>query len=194
MLRHGQSTANAEGVFTGWADVPLTAKGEQEAARAGELLQMAGERPDTLHTSVLRRAIRTGDIVLEALGRDWLPVGRTWRLDERHHGALAGRRKSEVRAEAGDEQYRRWRRSLHEVPPPSTEAQMAELASDPRYAAQGPGALPAAESLADVQARDVPTGIPLRYEFDDDWEPVGGSGAYLDPEAAAVAAAAVARE
>jgi 2,3-bisphosphoglycerate-dependent phosphoglycerate mutase len=174
------------------------------------------------------------------LDRNWLPVTRTWRLNERQYGALAGRRKSQVRAEAGDEQYRRWRRSLHEVPPPSTEAQLAELASDPRYAQLGPGTLPAAESLADVQARilpywadvlsaelraglvplvvahgnslraliahldrldeeqvtrlDIPTGIPLRYEFDDAWEPVAGSGAYLDPEAAAVAAAAVARE
>ena len=227
-------------MFTGWADVPLTAGGEQEAVRAGELLRSAGERPDTLHTSVLRRAMRTAEIVLDELDRDWLPVNRTWRLNERQYGALAGRRKSRVRAEAGDEQYRRWRRSLYEVPPPSSEAQMAELAADPRYAALGSGALPAAESLADVQARilpywvdvlsaelraglvplvvahgnslralvayldrldeeqvarlDIPTGIPLRYEFDDDWEQPAGSGAYLDPEAAALAAAAVARE
>lgn len=239
MLRHGQSTANAAGVFTGWADVPLTERGEQEARYAGQLLRSAGARPEVVHTSVLRRSVRTAELALEQLERGWLPVRRTWRLNERQYGALAGRRKAEVRAEVGEARYRLWRRSLRESPPPLTAAQHAALAADPRYALLPPQVVPAAESLADLQARvvpywadvlcpelhagrqllvvahgnslraliahlerlderavaqlNIPTGIPVRYEFDDELTP-RGHGVYLDPQAAKAAAAAISRE
>ncbi|NJP46787.1 2,3-bisphosphoglycerate-dependent phosphoglycerate mutase [Actinacidiphila epipremni] len=155
LLRHGQSTANAGGVFTGWIDVPLTPDGRAEALAAGRLLGAAGLLPDVAHTSVLRRSIVSADLVLSALGRDWIPVRRTWRLNERHYGALTGRRKAEVRAEAGEERYALWRRSLDVAPPPAVPG-TAPPAGDPRYAGLPPDARPATESLADVQARLLP--------------------------------------
>lgn len=159
LLRHGQSAANAEGRFTGWADVPLRAHGEKQAA-AAELLAGDGLVPDVVHTSVLRRSIRTADILLEELDRSWIPVHRTWRLDERRYGALTGRRKHEVRREVGPARYRAWRRSLTAAPGPLPGPlpgdELARLRADPRYAALRGGGLPAVESLADVIARVAP--------------------------------------
>jgi 2,3-bisphosphoglycerate-dependent phosphoglycerate mutase len=155
LLRHGESTANAEGVFTGWIDVPLTPTGRAEALAAGHLLAAARLSPDTVHTSVLRRAVTTADLVLDVLDRDWVPVRRTWRLNERHYGALTGRRKQDVRAEAGEAQYTVWRRSNDVAPPPAPPG-TTPPAGDPRYADLPPDAWPATESLADVQARLLP--------------------------------------
>jgi 2,3-bisphosphoglycerate-dependent phosphoglycerate mutase len=156
LLRHGQSTTNASGRFTGWTDVPLTDDGEREARRAGELLRDAEITPEVVHTSLLRRSIRTVEIVLDVLDRPWLPVRRTWRLNERHYGALTGRVKSEVRTEVGDERYRAWRRSYREAPPPLRNAEGAGFRDDPRYAELPPGTVPDTESLADVRARLLP--------------------------------------
>jgi bisphosphoglycerate-dependent phosphoglycerate mutase family 1 len=111
LLRHGQSTANAEDSFSGWLDVPLTDRGKTEAGRAAELLASHGLLPDVAHTSVLSRAIVTLEIVLAVLDRRWVPARRSWRLNERHYGALQGRAKTAVHAEAGDELFTRWRRS-----------------------------------------------------------------------------------
>ena len=161
LVRHGQSTANAEDSFSGWLDVPLTARGEAEAVRAGELLAAHGLLPDTGHTSVLTRAITTLDLVLAVLDRRWIPIARSWRLNERHYGALQGRPKAEVRAEAGEELFTRWRRSYDTAPPPLDAADSTSARHDPRYAALPTGELPtgelpASESLADVRARVVP--------------------------------------
>ncbi|MFF7639850.1 2,3-bisphosphoglycerate-dependent phosphoglycerate mutase [Streptomyces canus] len=156
LLRHGQSTANIEGRFTGWADVPLTAQGEEEAVEAARLLAADGLLPDVVHTSVMARSIRSADILLAELDRLWIPVQRTWRLNERQYGALTGRHKQEVRAEAGANLYQHWRRSLHGRPAPLAPHQLARLRADPRYAALRQDALPAVESLADMAARVVP--------------------------------------
>ncbi|MFG3527446.1 2,3-diphosphoglycerate-dependent phosphoglycerate mutase [Streptomyces sp. NPDC047917] len=156
LLRHGQSLTNAEGRFTGWADVPLTPHGEQQAARAAELLTRDGLVPDLVHTSVLRRSIRTADIVLAELDRDWVPVHRTWRLNERQYGALTGRVKRDVRGEVGPALYQAWRRSLTTAPAPLTADELALLRADPRYAGLAGGGLPAVESLAGVIARVTP--------------------------------------
>ncbi|MEU6284385.1 2,3-bisphosphoglycerate-dependent phosphoglycerate mutase [Streptomyces sp. NPDC047028] len=156
LLRHGQSTTNADGRFTGWADVPLTRRGEQEAADAARLLARHGLLPDAVHTSVMFRSVRSADIVLDALDRAWIPVQRTWRLNERQYGALTGRRKHEVRAEVGPALYDDWRRSLHGKPAPLPDHALNRLRADPRYAALRPDALPAVESLADMTARVTP--------------------------------------
>ncbi|SFF58054.1 phosphoglycerate mutase [Actinacidiphila alni] len=156
LLRHGQSLANAQGRFTGWTDVPLTPRGEDEARTAARLLVRDGLRPDAVHTSVLRRSIRTADLVLAELDRAWLPVLRTWRLNERQYGALAGRPKSEVRREVGDDRYRELRRSVTARPAPSPPAELALLRADPRYARLRPDAIPPAETFADVVARITP--------------------------------------
>ncbi|MEU6476558.1 2,3-bisphosphoglycerate-dependent phosphoglycerate mutase [Streptomyces sp. NPDC047017] len=156
LLRHGRSTANADGRFTGWADVPLTADGEREALEAARLLARAGLLPDVVHTSVMARAIRSADLVLGELDRSWIPAQRSWRLNERQYGALTGRRKREVRAEAGHELYRHWRRSLHGRPGPLPPDRLARLRADPRYSALRPDGVPAVESLADMAARTVP--------------------------------------
>jgi 2,3-bisphosphoglycerate-dependent phosphoglycerate mutase len=156
LLRHGESTTNASGEFTGWIDVPLTAGGETEARRAGELLRDAELYPDVLHTSLLRRAIRTAEIVADVLDRPWMPVRRSWRLNERHYGALTGRRKAEVRAEAGEERFTAWRRSFRTPPPPIDPAAGREFTDDPRYAALPAGTVPVTECLADVLARLLP--------------------------------------
>jgi len=238
LLRHGQSVWNAENLFTGWVDVPLSEKGEQEARRGGELLRAEDALPDVVHTSVLRRAISTANLALDACDRHWIPVRRDWRLNERHYGALQGKDKKQTLAEFGQDQFMLWRRS-YDVPPPDIEPG-SEFAQDgdPRYAGLG-AAMPATECLADVVERflpywesavvpdlqagkvvllaahgnslralvkhldgisdadiaglDIPTGIPLRYELDDAQRPTG-PGVYLDPEAAAKGAAAVAAQ
>ena len=238
LVRHGQSLANAQDRFAGWLDVPLTARGEAEALRAAELIGGAAAFPDVVHTSVLTRSIRTADIVLDALGRSGLPTFRTWRLNERHYGALQGRHKAEVRAEVSEDTYQWWRRAFRGRPPAA--AHDGGLAGDPRYADVPPGALPRAESLQDVATRllpyweevigpeltagrtvlvvahgsplralimhlegisedgiaavNVPTGIPLRFDFDTDLRPLAATGVYLDPAAAAAGAAEVAAQ
>jgi 2,3-bisphosphoglycerate-dependent phosphoglycerate mutase len=155
LLRHGESTWNEEGRFTGWVDVGLTERGAAEAARAGELL-VGDAAPDVVHTSVLRRAIHTTELALDEAGCSWIPVRRSWRLNERHYGALQGKNKEETRLEFGDEQYMLWRRS-YDVPPPPLSPE-SELASthDPRYRLLPPDALPATECLKDVLARVLP--------------------------------------
>ena len=110
LLRHGESAWNAADVFTGWIDVKLSDRGKQQAHKAGQLLATRGQLPDVVHTSVQTRAIQSADLALGACGRSWIPVRRSWRLNSNHYGALQGRGKAEVRAEAGEEQYMRWRR------------------------------------------------------------------------------------
>ena len=156
VLRHGQSEWNAAGVFTGWANAHLTGRGEDEATRAGVLLASHGVRPAFVHTSLQRRTIRTAELALAAADLDWIPVRRSWRLNGRHYGALQGRRKAQVLAEVGEEQFRAWRRSYRTTPPPlSPEAEYAQV-SDPRYTSLPAQARPRGESLADVSARLLP--------------------------------------
>ena len=152
LLRHGQSEWNAAGIFTGWENAHLTARGELEAARAGALLAGHGVLPAFVHTSLQRRTIRTADLALAAADRDWIPVRRSWRLNGRHYGALQGRNKAEAIREYGERQVRLWRRSYDATPPPVT----AEQPDDPRYAMLSPAARPRAESLRDVSARLLP--------------------------------------
>ena len=238
-MRHGESQWNEKNLFTGWVDVDLNAKGLGEAQRAGELLKEHNVLPDVLHTSLLRRAIKTANIALDVADRHWIPVTRNWRLNERHYGALQGKDKAQTLAEYGEEQFMLWRRSF-DVPPPPIEADNEYAQNnDPRYADLG-AALPATECLADVVKRmlpywesnivpdlaagkpvmvaahgnslralvkhldgisdsdiaglNIPTGIPLVYELDDNFTPTVAGGTYLDPEAAATAAAAVANQ
>jgi phosphoglycerate mutase, BPG-dependent, family 1 len=240
LLRHGESEWNAKGLFTGWVDVGLSDTGEQEARRGGRLLAGAGLRPDVLHTSVLTRAIQTAHLALDAAGLLWLPVKRSWRLNERHYGALQGKNKARVRAEFGDEQFMLWRRSYDVPPPPIADDDEYAQTGDPRYALLPPELRPRTECLKDVVTRmlpywydeivpdlaagrtvlvtahgnslralvkhldgigddtiaglNIPTGIPLRYELDDDFRPLKPGGEYLDPEAAKVAIEAVANQ
>jgi 2,3-bisphosphoglycerate-dependent phosphoglycerate mutase len=155
LLRHGESEWNAKNLFTGWVDVGLTARGEAEARRGGELLVQTGLLPDVLHTSVQRRAISTAEISLEAADRQWLPVRRSWRLNERHYGALQGKDKAQVREEYGDEQFMLWRRSYDVPPPPLPDDDEWSQVGDPRYA-DLLDALPRTECLADVVVRMLP--------------------------------------
>jgi 2,3-bisphosphoglycerate-dependent phosphoglycerate mutase len=155
LLRHGESEWNARNLFTGWIDIDLSAAGRVEAVRAGELLRAEGLLPEVVHTSVLRRAIRTAEITLEVCDRLWVPVRRSWRLNERHYGALQGKDKAAIRAEFGDEQFMRWRRSYDEPPPPLPEGDGAGWADD-RYADLPPDLLPRTECLRDVVARLLP--------------------------------------
>jgi len=239
LLRHGESEWNAKNLFTGWVDVRLSQKGEAEAKRGGELLKERGLLPDVVHTSLLRRAIATSQIALDAADRQWIPVHRSWRLNERHYGALQGKDKAQTLAQYGEEQFQLWRRSF-DVPPPAIEDNDEfSQAGDPRYADLG-SAMPKTECLKDVVDRlipylvgeitadldagkttmvvahgnsiraivkhidcisdtdiagvNIPTGIPLFYEFDDTFEPVKKGGEYLDPEAAKEAIAAVANQ
>jgi 2,3-bisphosphoglycerate-dependent phosphoglycerate mutase len=240
LLRHGESEWNALNLFTGWVDVNLSQKGEAEAKRGGELLKAAAVLPDVLHTSLLRRAIRTAQIALDACERHWIPVARSWRLNERHYGALQGKDKKQTLAAYGEEQFQLWRRS-YDVPPPAIDPndEYAQT-SDPRYADIAGKELPATECLKDVVARmlpywensivpdlkagkvvmvtahgnslralvkhldgisdegiaalNIPTGIPLVYKLDSNLKPIVKGGEYLDPEAAATAAAAVANQ
>ncbi len=239
LLRHGESVWNAENLFTGWMDVPLSEKGEQEARRCGELLRAAGLLPDVVHTSLLRRAISTANLALDAADRHWIPVRRDWRLNERHYGALQGKNKKQTLDAFGEEQFMLWRRSYDTPPPPIEPGSEFSQDADARYAGLGAD-LPATECLADVVARfmpyweqavvpdlqsgkvvliaahgnslralvkhldgisdtdiaglNIPTGMPLRYELDGEMRPMVSGGEYLDPEAAATAAAAVAAQ
>ncbi|MEU6743205.1 phosphoglyceromutase [Streptosporangium sandarakinum] len=240
LLRHGESEWNAKGLFTGWVDAGLSEKGEEEARRGGRLLVEAGVRPDVLHTSVLTRAIQTANFALGTADLLWLPVNRSWRLNERHYGALQGKDKAQTRAEFGDEQFMLWRRSYDVPPPPIADDDEFSQAGDPRYALLPGELMPRTECLKDVVERmlpywydrivpdlaagrtvlvvahgnslralvkhldqigddeiaglNIPTGIPLRYELDDDFHPVVKGGEYLDPEAAASAIEAVANQ
>ncbi len=238
LLRHGNSDWNQKNLFTGWVDVDLSDQGRAEAKRAGELLKESGILPDIQYTSVLKRAIHTADIALDVADRDWIDVKRSWRLNERHYGALQGKDKAQTLAEFGPEQFQTWRRSYDVPPPPLDDSSEFSQANDPRYAGLG-SALPRTECLKDVVERmlpywhsditvdlaagktvlvtahgnslralvkhldgisdadiaelNIPTGIPLVYELGDDFMPVA-PGAYLDPEAAAAGAAAVAAQ
>jgi 2,3-bisphosphoglycerate-dependent phosphoglycerate mutase len=239
LLRHGESDWNAKNLFTGWVDVPLSEKGIAEAQRGGELLVAEDLLPDVVHTSLLRRAISTANIALDAADRHWIPVRRNWRLNERHYGALQGKNKKQTLEQFGEEQFLTWRRS-YDVPPPPIEpdSEFSQF-GDPRYADLGTE-MPHAECLKDVVARmlpywesaivpdlkagktvllaahgnslralvkhlddisdedipglNIPTGIPLLYELDESMKPVTRYGRYLDPDAAAEAAAAVAAQ
>jgi 2,3-bisphosphoglycerate-dependent phosphoglycerate mutase len=237
LLRHGESEWNAKNLFTGWVDVPLSEKGRVEAARGGHLLTEAGVSPDILHTSLLRRAITTANIALDAADLHWIPVKRSWRLNERHYGALQGKNKAQTLAEYGEEQFMLWRRSYDVPPPPITVGSEFSQDADPRYAGApsvlteclrdvldralpywhaeivpdltaGKTVLVAAHgnslralvkhldgiSDADIAAVNIPTGIPLVYELDEDLVPVVRGGTYLDPDAAAAAILAVANQ
>jgi 2,3-bisphosphoglycerate-dependent phosphoglycerate mutase len=155
LLRHGESEWNAKNLFTGWVDVLLSEKGKAEAQRGGELLAQRGLLPDVLHTSLLRRAINTAAIALAACERDWIPVRRSWRLNERHYGALQGKDKKETLAQYGEEQFKLWRRSYDVPPPPIDPSDPFSQSKDPRYGDLG-DALPATECLKDVVARMIP--------------------------------------
>jgi 2,3-bisphosphoglycerate-dependent phosphoglycerate mutase len=156
LLRHGESTWNQENRFTGWTDVDLTDKGRAEAQTAGELLRANGFAFDVAFTSVLTRAIRTLWIVLDELQRMWIPVHHSWRLNERHYGALQGLNKAEMAAKFGDQQVLVWRRS-YDTPPPALEPGDPRLeAADPRYAGIPPGEFPRTECLKDTVARFLP--------------------------------------
>lgn len=218
LLRHGESVWNQENRFTGWTDVDLTDKGRQEARQAGILLKQAGFAFDLAYTSVLRRAIRTLWTVLDELDRMWIPVEHTWRLNERHYGALQGLNKAETADKFGEAQVKIWRRS-YDVPPPALEVGDPRLTvGDPRYAELTPRTFPRTECLKDTVARflpywheriapsigcgksviiaahgnslralikylddisdqdivelNIPTGVPLVYELDDDLRPL----------------------
>jgi 2,3-bisphosphoglycerate-dependent phosphoglycerate mutase len=239
LLRHGESEWNAKNLFTGWVDVGLTEKGRAEAVRGGEQLVGAGLHPTVVHTSLQRRAINTAALALDAADRHWIPVRRSWRLNERHYGALQGKDKAQVRDEYGEEQFMLWRRSFDVPPPPLDDDAEYSQVGDPQYADLG-AEMPRTECLKDVIARllpyweagivpdlraghtvlvaahgnslraivkhldqisdediaglNIPTGMPLVYELDEDMQPVTKGGTYLDPEAAATAAAAVANQ
>ncbi|WP_407685233.1 phosphoglyceromutase [Mycobacterium sp. HUMS_1102779] len=236
LLRHGESEWNASNQFTGWVDVGLTDKGRAEAVRSGRLLVEHDLLPDVLYTSLLRRAISTAHMALETADRLWIPVRRSWRLNERHYGALQGLNKADIKARYGEEQFMAWRRSYDTPPPPIEQGSQFSQDADPRYADIGGG--PLTECLADVVDRflpyftdvivpdlrsgktvlvvahgnslramikyldgmsdeeivgsNIPTGIPLRYDLDAQLRPMVAGGTYLDPEAAAAGAAAVA--
>ncbi len=239
LLRHGESEWNALNLFTGWVDVRLSEKGENEARQGGQLLKERGLLPDVVHTSLLRRAIHTSQLALDVADRHWIPVKRSWRLNERHYGALQGKDKKETLAAYGEEQFMLWRRSF-DVPPPAIEdGDKYSQFGDPRYADLG-SEMPRTECLKDVihrmipywtesivpdlasgktvlvtahgnslralvkhldnisdeniAALNIPTGIPLLYELNDDFTPVKTGGEYLDPEAAADAITAVANQ
>jgi 2,3-bisphosphoglycerate-dependent phosphoglycerate mutase len=155
LLRHGESDWNQKNLFTGWVDVDLTAAGEAEGRRGGELLVEHGLLPDVVHTSVLRRAIRTAQLALDVADRHWIPVRRSWRLNERHYGALQGKDKSQVREQFGDEQFMLWRRSYDVPPPPLPDDDEFSQAGDLRYA-DLLEALPRTECLKDVVGRMLP--------------------------------------
>lgn len=156
LLRHGESEWNAKNLFTGWVDVGLTANGEAEARRGGELIRDKGLLPDVLHTSVLRRAIQTAQIALDVSDRLWLPVRRSWRLNERHYGALQGKDKKQTLEQFGEEQFMIWRRSYDTPPPPLEDDSEFSQAGDPRYADLPPELLPRTECLKDVVQRMLP--------------------------------------
>jgi 2,3-bisphosphoglycerate-dependent phosphoglycerate mutase len=236
LLRHGESEWNSRNLFTGWVDVDLNDKGRAEAVNGGRLLKDRGILPTVVHTSVLRRAINTANISLDTADRHWIPVRRSWRLNERHYGALQGLDKAATREKYGDEQFMLWRRSFDTPPPPIEVGSEYDQTSDLRYAGSE---VPRTECLKDVIVRlmphwegpiqedlragetvlvtahgnslrglvkhldrisdedivglNIPTGQPLVYTLGEDFMPEG-PGEYLDPEAAAEAAAAVANQ
>ena len=155
LLRHGESEWNAKNLFTGWVDVALSEKGRVEAKRGGELLAARNILPDIVHTSLLRRAISTSQIALDACERHWIPVKRSWRLNERHYGALQGKDKAATLAAYGEEQFKLWRRSFDVPPPPIADTDEFSQANDPRYAGLG-AVMPKTECLKDVVARMLP--------------------------------------
>jgi 2,3-bisphosphoglycerate-dependent phosphoglycerate mutase len=153
LLRHGESEWNAKNLFTGWVDVALSEKGVEEAKRGGTLLTDAGVLPDVVHTSLLRRAITTANLALDAADRHWIPVKRSWRLNERHYGALQGKDKKQTLDEYGEEQFMLWRRS-YDFPPPDIElGSEYSQDADPRYAGEP---IPRAEALEQVLVRALP--------------------------------------
>jgi 2,3-bisphosphoglycerate-dependent phosphoglycerate mutase len=156
LLRHGESTWNKENRFTGWHDVDLSEKGRQEAREAGRLMAEQKFEFDVAYTSVLKRAIRTLWISLDELDMMWIPVHRSWRLNERHYGALQGLNKAETAAEHGEAQVKIWRRSYDIPPPPLTEEDPRHPSHDRRYASLTPEQLPLTESLKDTVARFLP--------------------------------------
>ena len=156
LLRHGESTWNQENRFTGWTDVDLTEKGRAEARSAGQLLKAGGFGFDLVFTSVLKRAIRTSFIAQDELDQLWLPVQRSWRLNERHYGALQGLNKAETAAKHGEDQVKIWRRAYAIAPPPLTTADPRHAARDPRYNDVPPAQLPLTESLKDTVDRFLP--------------------------------------
>ncbi len=240
LLRHGQSTWNRDNLFTGWYDADLSDAGVAEAGRAGALLAEHDLRPHVVHTSLLVRAVRTADLTLDALGMLWLPVRRSWRLNERHYGRLQGLDKRATAERFGHDMLNAWRRSYDTPPPPVDRGSEHHPANDPRYRGLAPHVLPGSECLRDVLHRmlpwwedqcvpdlragrmvlvaahgnslralvkhldgisdekiavlNIPTGIPLVYELDDELAPVVPGGRYLDPEAAIIGAEAVARQ
>jgi 2,3-bisphosphoglycerate-dependent phosphoglycerate mutase len=153
LLRHGESEWNSRNLFAGWVDIGLTPAGERQALLAGDLLVKNGLVPDVVHTSLLRRSIKTAQLTLSAAERDWIPVRRSWRLNERHYGALQGKNRVQVREEFGEEQFMLWRRSYDTPPPPLTDDVPGE-AGDPRYRDLSP--VPRTESLKDVVQRLLP--------------------------------------
>ncbi len=239
LLRHGESDWNKENRFTGWTDVRLSAKGVEEAIEAGRLMQKEGYIFDVAFTSVLSRAIQTLWLVLQEMDLMWIPIHNSWRLNERHYGALQGLNKAETAEKHGEAQVKIWRRS-YDIPPPAlTPDDARNPGRDPRYAGLTPEELPLTESLKDTVARflpywhetvapvvragtrvivaahgnslralvkyldnisdqaivelNIPTGIPLVYELEDDLTPIRSY--YLgDPDAAKRAAAAVAAQ
>ena len=236
LVRHGQSSWNLENRFTGWWDVPLSDQGQKEARNAGTLLSDAGLVPDRAHTSVLTRAIHTLNLALEEMGQLWIPVARSWRLNERHYGGLTGLDKAETRDRFGEEQFLQWRRSYDVPPPPLEQGSTYDVSSDRRYRNLPADVVPATECLADVVVRmlpywydaiapdllagetilvaahgnslralikhlegisdqeitklEIPTGVPIVYEFDDQLR-AGPRRELGDPEAIAAAAEAV---
>jgi 2,3-bisphosphoglycerate-dependent phosphoglycerate mutase len=156
LLRHGQSTWNLENLFTGWQDVPLSEHGNTEAIDAGRLMKEAGLLPEVVHTSLLLRAIETADLALAELGLSWIPVRRSWRLNERHYGALQGLNKAQTAARYGEEQVKVWRRSYDVRPPAIEPSDERHPSHDPRYAELPPELLPGAECLKDVVERMLP--------------------------------------
>jgi 2,3-bisphosphoglycerate-dependent phosphoglycerate mutase len=239
LFRHGQSSWNLENRFTGWWDVPLSDQGQKEARTAGALLSAEGLVADRAHTSLLTRAISTLNLVLEEMGHLWVPVSRSWRLNERHYGGLTGLDKAETRDKFGDEQFRLWRRSYDIPPPPIEPGSEYDVQADPRYRHLAPDAVPVTECLADVVDRmlpywyddiapdlmagktvlvsahgnslralmkhlesisdaditslEIPTGVPILYELEDDLS-IAGKRELGDPEAIAAAAEAVRRQ
>ena len=156
LLRHGESTWNQENRFTGWTDVGLTDKGQAEAVAAGRLLKKEGYRFDVAFTSVLKRANKTLNVVLEEMDQLWIPVQHSWRLNERHYGALQGLDKAETAAKYGEAQVKIWRRAYDTPPPPLPDGDPRIEADDPRYADMAPGEFPRTECLKDTVARFVP--------------------------------------
>jgi 2,3-bisphosphoglycerate-dependent phosphoglycerate mutase len=239
LLRHGESEWNAKNLFTGWVDVALSAKGVEEAKWGGILLKERNLLPDVVHTSLLRRAITTASLALDNCDRHWIPVKRSWRLNERHYGALQGKDKAATLKEYGEEQFQLWRRSFDVPPPAIDDNDQYSQSNELRYATLGKD-LPKSECLKDVVTRmipyftneitadlrsgnvvlvtahgnsiraivkhidgisdsdiagvNIPTGIPLLYEFDQDFKAIKKGGEYLDPVAAQSAIAAVANQ